>query len=71
MATDYVTCPITRRGQLIFGVGCGLLTMLIRYFGSFAEGASFAILVMNLLVPYIEKITMPRRFGAPRRTPKA
>ena len=71
MATDYVTCPITRRGQLIFGVGCGLLTMLIRYFGSFAEGASFAILVMNLLVPYIEKITVPRRFGAPRRAPKA
>ncbi len=68
MATDYVTCPITKTGRLIFGVGCGLFTVLIRYFGSFAEGASFAILVMNLLVPYIDKITAPRRFGAPKRT---
>ena len=67
MATDYVTSPITRRGRLIFGVGCGLLTVFFRYFGSYPEGVSFAILVMNCLVYYIDKLTMPRVFGGDRR----
>ena len=63
MATDYATSPVTPLGRLIFGVGCGLLTVLIRYFGAYPEGVSFSILVMNLLVWYIDKATMPRRFG--------
>ncbi len=63
MATDYATSPVTKNGRLLYGVGCGLITVLIRYFGSYPEGVSFAILVMNLLVFYIDKLTVPRRFG--------
>ncbi len=63
MATDYATTPVTDTGRLIFGVGCGLITVLIRYFGSYPEGVSFAILIMNLLVWYIDKLTIPKRFG--------
>jgi electron transport complex protein RnfD len=63
MATDYSTSPVTPVGRLIYGAGCGILTMLIRYFGSYPEGVSFSILIMNLLVWYIDKVTMPRRFG--------
>lgn len=63
MATDYVTSPMTSAGKLIFGVGCGAITVFIRYFGGYAEGVSFAILIMNLLVPYIDKATIPKRFG--------
>lgn len=63
MATDYATSPVTKNGRLLYGVGCGLITVLIRYFGSYPEGVSFAILVMNLLVWYIDKLTLPRRFG--------
>ena len=63
MATDYATCPVTTRGRLIFGIGCGALTVMIRYFGSYPEGVSFAILIMNLLVWYIDKVTVPKRFG--------
>ncbi|MBE6701988.1 MAG: RnfABCDGE type electron transport complex subunit D [Ruminococcaceae bacterium] len=67
MATDYVTSPITWRGRLIFGVGCGLLTVFFRYFNqSYPEGVSFSILVMNCLVWYIDKITRPRVFGGAR-----
>ena len=67
MATDYVTSPITWKGRLIFGVGCGLLTVFFRYFNSsYPEGVSFAILVMNCLVWYIDKITRPRIFGGAR-----
>ena len=55
MATDYVTTPITRWGKVIFAVGCGLITVLIRFYGSYPEGVSFAILFMNILSPYIEK----------------
>ncbi len=66
MATDYVTSPISRTGRLVFGVGCGLLTVFFRYFGSYPEGVSFAILVMNCLVFYIDKITQPRVFGGGR-----
>ena len=67
MATDYCTSPVTPNGQIIFGIGCGLLTVLIRYFGSFPEGVSFAILIMNLTVWMIDKATAPRRFGVPSR----
>ncbi len=63
MATDYVTSPITPVGKLIFGACCGLLTGLFRCFGANAEGVSFAIILSNLLVPLIEKITVPRAFG--------
>lgn len=64
MATDYVTSPITAKGKLIFGCGCGLLTMLIRLFGAFPEGVSFAILVMNAFTPLISRFTQPKPFGA-------
>ena len=63
MATDYVTTPITRTGKMIFGIGCGLITFLIRYFGNYPEGVSFAILLMNILSPYIEKWTAPKALG--------
>lgn len=63
MATDYSTSPVTLTGRLIYGCGCGLITVFIRYFGSYPEGVSFAVLIMNLLVWYIDKATMPRRFG--------
>lgn len=63
MATDYVTSPITKLGKIIFGVGCGLITVFIRYFGNYPEGVSFSILIMNLLVWYIDKATWPRKFG--------
>lgn len=62
MATDYVTSPTTTLGQIIFAVGCGLLTVIIRS-GSAAEGVSFAIIFMNLLVPHIDKLTIRRPFG--------
>ena len=63
MATDYVTSPITSRGQILFGICCGILTGLFRCFGANAEGVSFAIILSNLLVPLIEKITVPNAFG--------
>jgi electron transport complex protein RnfD len=60
MATDYVTSPFTNKGKLIFGVGCGLITSAIRVFGNYAEGVTFAILLMNILVPYINDLTMTK-----------
>lgn len=63
MATDYVTSPITKRGQLVYGTCLGILTGLFRIFGGSAEGVSYAILFGNLLVPLIEKITLPKPFG--------
>ena len=63
MATDYVTSPATALGKIIFGVGAGLITFLIRYFGIYPEGVSFAILFMNILNPYIEKLTAHKVFG--------
>lgn len=63
MATDYTTTPMTQKGQIIFGVGCGFLTTLIRLYGGYAEGVSYSILIMNLLVPMIDKWTSPRVFG--------
>lgn len=64
MATDYVTTPITKLGKAVFGVGCGLITVLIRFWGAYPEGVSFAILFMNILTPYIEKWTKARPLGA-------
>ena len=65
MATDYVTSPITAKGKLIFGCGCGLLTMLIRTAptGAYPEGVSFSILIMNAIAPLINRWTQPKVFG--------
>jgi Na+-translocating ferredoxin:NAD+ oxidoreductase RnfD subunit len=63
MATDYVTSPITPTGKIVFGICCGLLTGIFRCFGANAEGVSFAIILSNLLVPIIEKVTVPMAFG--------
>ena len=64
MATDYATSPATPVGQRIFGVGCGALTVLFRYYGIFPEGVTYAILIMNGLVWVIDRYTAPRRFGS-------
>ena len=63
MATDYVTTPVTRRGKALFALGCGILTVLIRLFGSYPEGVSFAILIMNILTPYIERLCASKPIG--------
>ena len=64
MATDYATTPITWKGKLIFAIGCGLLTFTIRSFGTMPEGVSYSILIMNILTPFIDKLTASRPFGA-------
>ena len=66
MATDMVTTPVSTRGMLLFGVGCGLLTVLIRLFGGYPEGVSFAILLMNAATPLIDRYTRPKTFGTLR-----
>ena len=63
MATDYSTSPMTHTGMLIYGVGIGIITVLIRLWGAYPEGMSFAILIMNSVVPLINKYVKPRRFG--------
>lgn len=63
MATDYTTTPTTQKGMIIFGIGCGVLTFLIRQFGGYPEGVSFSILLMNLASPLIERFTVPKSFG--------
>ena len=70
MATDYTTSPVTKTGQLIFGVGCGLLTVFIRYFGSYNEGVCYSIMIMNLLVALIDKNVKPARFGVVKSAEK-
>ena len=67
MATDYVTSPITHLGQVVYGIGCGVLTVVIRYFGGYNEGVSYAILIMNLCVVLLDRIGRPRKFGAPKK----
>ena len=67
MATDYVTSPVTKLGQIIFGIGCGVLTILIRYFGGYNEGVSYAILVMNCCVVLLDRLGRPTKFGAPKK----
>lgn len=63
MATDYVTSPPNRLGKIIFGIGCGLITVIIRHFGNLPEGVSFSILLMNILTPHITRLTTPKPFG--------
>ena len=63
MATDYVTSPVTKKGQIIYGIGCGILTVLFRYYGLFPEGVTYAILLMNLCVWVIDRHTAPRIYG--------
>ncbi len=63
MATDYATSPVTARGQILYGIGCGILTVIFRYFGLFPEGVTYAILLMNACVWTIDRYTAPRRFG--------
>lgn len=63
MATDYTTSPVNTKGRIVFGIGCGLITSLIRIFGSLPEGVSFSIIIMNILVPHIENLTAPTPFG--------
>jgi electron transport complex protein RnfD len=72
MATDYVTTPITGKGKIIFGIGCGIITCVIRFYGSYPEGVSFSILIMNILTPYINMITEKKPVGAvyPEKTKK-
>ena len=70
MATDYVTSPITKTGQIVFGILCGIMTGIIRVVSNSAEGVSYSIIFCNLLVPIIEKLTMPRAFGLPRQVKK-
>ncbi len=67
MATDYSSTPINSRGRLIFGIGCGLITVLIRKWGSYPEGVSFAILLMNILTPYIDKWSFMRPLGGAKK----
>ena len=70
MATDYATSPMTAKGQLIYGVGCGLLTSVIRYYGGYPEGVSYSILLMNVATPLIEKYVRPRVFGEVKKNEK-
>ncbi len=67
MATDYVTSPSSALGKIVFGVGAGILTVLIRFYGIYPEGVSYAILIMNILNPYIEKTTGRKMFGGGKR----
>ena len=67
MATDYVTSPITKLGQVVYGIGCGILTIVIRYFGGYNEGVSYAILIMNCCVVLLDRIGRPTKFGAPKK----
>lgn len=67
MATDYSTSPMTPPGRLIYGIGCGLMTVIIRFFGSYPEGASFSILFMNVVTPLIDRYTMGRVYGTKRQ----
>ena len=64
MATDYVTSPMTGKGQVIMGIGCGVITFVIRRFGGYPEGVSYAILLMNIVTPLIDKYCIPKKFGA-------
>ncbi len=67
MATDYVTSPMSNKGMLIYGIGIGILTVVIRVFGAYPEGVSFAILIMNGFVPLINVSVKPKRFGEKRK----
>lgn len=68
MATDYSTSPMTPKGQIIFAIGCGFLTSVIRFYGGYPEGVSYSILLMNLATPLIDKYTMPKKFGEVKKS---
>jgi electron transport complex protein RnfD len=68
MATDYSTSPMSPKGQIIFGIGCGFLTAVIRFFGGYPEGVSYSILLMNLATPLIDRYTMPKKFGEVKKS---
>ncbi len=70
MATEYVTSPVTHLGQIVYGIGCGVLTVVIRYFGGYPEGVSYAILIMNCCVVLLDRIGRPKKFGAPKKVKK-
>ena len=70
MATDYVTSPVTHLGQVVYGIGCGVLTVVIRYFGGYPEGVSYAILIMNCCVVLLDRIGRPTKFGGPKKVKK-
>ena len=67
MATDYVTSPLTKLSQIVYGIGCGVITVIIRYFGGYPEGVSYAILIMNCCVVLLDRIGRPMKFGAPKK----
>ncbi len=71
MATDYVTSPATKKGRIIYGIGCGFLTVFIRIFGGYPEGVSFAIVIMNLFVWYLDRGMKPVKFGGGKKNAKA
>ena len=71
MATDYTTSPVTQWGKVIYALGCGILTVLIRMYSSLPEGVSYSILLMNVITPHLEKLTRPRPFGAVKKQKKA
>ncbi len=68
MATDYSSSPMTAKGQVIFAIGCGLLTTVIRFFGGYPEGVSYSILLMNIATPLIDRFTLPRKFGEVKKS---
>ena len=67
MATDYTTSPVTHGGQIAYGIGCGVLTVLFRYFGAYVEGVTYAILIMNCCIGFFDKLGVPKRFGLVRQ----
>ena len=67
MATDYASSPISSNGKVVYGIGAGLITMLIRKLGGYPEGVSYSILLMNILAPLIDKFTAPKIFGGAKR----
>ena len=70
MATDYVTSPLLPAGKVVFGIGCGVITMLIRLFGQYPEGVSFSILIMNCLTPLIDSFFQKRMYGGAKKNEK-
>lgn len=68
MATDYATSPMSPKGQIIFAIGCGFLTSIIRFFGGYPEGVSYSILIMNVATPLIDRYTMPKKFGGVKKS---
>jgi Na+-translocating ferredoxin:NAD+ oxidoreductase subunit D len=68
MATDYSSSPMTAKGQVIFAIGCGLLTAVIRFYGGYPEGVSYSILLMNITTPLIDRFTLPRKFGGVKKS---